>query len=228
MNLISGPHILKVQIEDLQHLYFTSDLHLNHENIIKYAQRPFNSIEEMNDIFISNINETLTEDDILINCGDFILGKNSMYDDYMNNIHCKKIYNCIGNHDMKNIIQRSAFLPYNENERVFWSYNIIIYVYSKNRPIFSFSVSHCPMSDNQFIGLFNIHGHLHTFADIDKYEGSDKELAMKLLDLGTYYDCGVDRNNYKPVTFKNILLSLPKVKEKILSRDANFYNKLYN
>ena len=46
-------------------IYFTSDLHLNHARIIELANRPFGSVEEMNDTIIGNINDTVGADDTL-------------------------------------------------------------------------------------------------------------------------------------------------------------------
>jgi calcineurin-like phosphoesterase family protein len=34
--------------------YYTSDLHLGHENIISICKRPFAAVEEMDEILITN------------------------------------------------------------------------------------------------------------------------------------------------------------------------------
>ena len=44
---------------------YTSDLHLNHKNILKYDKRPFNSIEEHDKGIIDNINSLVKETDEL-------------------------------------------------------------------------------------------------------------------------------------------------------------------
>ena len=55
-------------------IYFVSDLHLNHTNIIKYCSRPFTSVDEMNSILIANWNKTIGIDDVVYYGGDFALG----------------------------------------------------------------------------------------------------------------------------------------------------------
>ena len=47
-----------------------SDLHLGHQNIIEYCNRPFTSVDEMNSTLIENWNEVVGENDIVFFLGD--------------------------------------------------------------------------------------------------------------------------------------------------------------
>lgn len=50
-----------------------SDLHLDHENIIKYCNRPFESVESMNEVLVSNWNEEIDEDNEVLFLGDLTI-----------------------------------------------------------------------------------------------------------------------------------------------------------
>ena len=53
--------------------YWTADEHFGHNNIIKYVNRPFTNIHEMNEELIERFNSKVTKDDITIHAGDFAL-----------------------------------------------------------------------------------------------------------------------------------------------------------
>lgn len=60
-------------VNNMGDIFFTSDLHFYHENIIKYCSRPYSSVEQMNEILVRNWNETIGPDDVVYCMGDFSL-----------------------------------------------------------------------------------------------------------------------------------------------------------
>lgn len=55
--------------------FFISDLHLNHSNIIRYCDRPFRTVAEMNRVLIENWNKTVGKEDTVFFLGDLAFGR---------------------------------------------------------------------------------------------------------------------------------------------------------
>ena len=51
-------------------LYFTSDVHYNHQNVISFGSRPFANVRDMNKYIIDTLHNTLKPEDTLITLGD--------------------------------------------------------------------------------------------------------------------------------------------------------------
>ena len=51
--------------------FYTSDLYFNHGNIIRYENRPFDTVEEMNETLIRNWNRKVKKGDEVYILGDF-------------------------------------------------------------------------------------------------------------------------------------------------------------
>ena len=62
--------------------FVTSDLHLDHTNIIKYCKRPFMNTEDMNKTLVDNWNNTISNKDTVYFLGDMSFGKGSRSADY--------------------------------------------------------------------------------------------------------------------------------------------------
>ena len=52
-------------------VYLTSDLHFGHKNIIKYENRNYNTVEEMDEDFIKKWNNKVNNNDLVYILGDF-------------------------------------------------------------------------------------------------------------------------------------------------------------
>jgi calcineurin-like phosphoesterase family protein len=89
---------MSLKIHDKNKVWFTSDLHLNHKNIIKYCNRPFISTQEMNEKLIENWNSVVKPDDHVFNLGDFCFGEVKQWQEFRNQLN-GKITLIKGNHD---------------------------------------------------------------------------------------------------------------------------------
>lgn len=78
--------------------WFVSDTHFSHSNIIRYAGRPFQSVDEMNMKLVENWNELVEPQDTVFFLGDFGLGSTDSLTSLCAQLRGYKI--CIrGNHD---------------------------------------------------------------------------------------------------------------------------------
>lgn len=71
--------------------FFTADQHFGHKNIIKFCNRPFSSVEEMDDELIKRHNEIVKPGDYVIHAGDFALAPRErahIYISCLNGSHC--------------------------------------------------------------------------------------------------------------------------------------------
>ena len=70
--------------------YFTSDLHLGHRNIIRLCNRPFATIEEMDETLIRNWNAKVTNGDTVYILGDLLFRNEKPAEEYLKQLKGKK------------------------------------------------------------------------------------------------------------------------------------------
>jgi calcineurin-like phosphoesterase family protein len=83
----------------MPNIWFTADFHFGHNNIIRYCNRPFPSVEEMDQTILDRLNASVKANDILYFLGDFCIGSQAKALERRKEIRCKKIFAVPGNHD---------------------------------------------------------------------------------------------------------------------------------
>ena len=174
-------------------VFFTSDTHFSHVNIIKYCNRPFTDVDEHDETLISNWNNVVDKDDIVFHLGDVALGPTKRVHDILERLN-GKIYLCIGNHDWRSIVKQQAW----RFEEIHQQYNLRIgkrHVILNHFPFLCYSGSRRGLNSS-----YQLFGHVHT----SPY--TDKGLDYSRLDIlfPSQYDVGVDNNNFTPVSWNDV------------------------
>lgn len=132
-----------------KNIWIWSDHHFFHENVIKFSNRPYKNVEEMNQKMVDAYNEVVKDGDICIWAGDITFKGTGIFNDeiYPN---FNKSYNIlvIGNHDFNKKKVRN--LDFDEM-RLILDFNFL------NKIV---AITHIPFEteNNDFI---NVHGHIH-------------------------------------------------------------------
>lgn len=214
-SLISGGNMenkVRYRFSPNDKIFFTSDQHFDHTNIIRFCNRPFKSVEEMNETLIDNWNKKVPEDGIVFILGDFCFGGFPVWESILNRLNGKK-YLIKGNHDMKQNIQNEDRL----NKMFEWvGFQMLIEV--GNRKVY---LNHYPFlcyGGSYRVGngaVYQLFGHVHSGPN---NSGLD---ANRLAYLFPYqYDVGVDNNNYTPISWQ-------EVEEKITNQVNKYENMLF-
>jgi calcineurin-like phosphoesterase family protein len=176
-------------------IYFTSDTHFFHQNILKYSKRPFQTIEEMNEKLIENWNVTVTNQDYVYFLGDFSFAKDQNESvKILNKLNGREVHLIMGNHD-------AHMKKWVKNKFTSISFYKEIYVPDNTSPTGEKLLILCHYAFRVFNkshhGAIQLFGHSH---------GSLTCNSQQL-------DVGVDCWGYKPVSFEQIrekLKTLPK------------------
>jgi len=81
--------------------FVIADLHLGHENIIKYCNRPFKDVAHMNETILNNWNTVVSNDDLVYVLGDFSMKfDQEKTKAILNRLNGRKIL-VMGNHDTR-------------------------------------------------------------------------------------------------------------------------------
>lgn len=186
-------------------VYFTSDWHVGHENVLTFDQRPFKDLDHMHRALINNYNATVRPEDTCYFLGDMGLAKFDTLAEVLKELHGTKVL-ILGNHDKgATAMKRLGF-------------DLVLHGASINVAGHTVTMTHCPLrgvwredcskmggaaeGDNWHKeskhtdfsipdwGQFHLHGHTH------------KTPEERILDR--QFDVGVRANGYRPVSTSQI------------------------
>lgn len=181
MQIIKKSIEILLNNQDLDNVFLASDLHLNHENIIKYCNRPFNNVFDMNKTLVNNWNNIIKNDNVVLFLGDLAFKDPYQWLEKLNG----KIYLVKGNHDKRSKLD---------------GYNYITVIYNKMK----FLLIHDPDSVSSYFKKWNewiIHGHHHNNHP-DKYPFINKK--KKTMNIS------IELTDYKPISFRKIIEEITK------------------
>lgn len=185
---------IRFSAEDADRLFFTSDTHFNHANILGFCGRPFKDTKEHDEELVRRWNEKVSADDLVFHLGDVCFGNYEHNRDVLDRLN-GNIYLILGNHDMRDV--RTKY----KDRFVGISMQALINVDGQQ-----IILNHCPLAC--FPGsyrkkpVWQLYGHVHT----SPYsEGVDvKRLIGNGALFPSQYDVGVDNNDFRPVSYREL------------------------
>lgn len=191
-------------------IFFTSDHHFSHKNIIQLCNRPFNSVEEMDEEMIRRWNSVVAEEDFVYYLGDFSLSIKPV-EKYVHRLNGTKIL-IPGNHDKCHFLNHKTCtsLLFSELRYVtagfkkIFDYEQDAFTIQTENTVrwigrYDILLSHFPYDngdDKRFYEIFQrdegqwlLHGHVH-----NRWKVKDKQINI-----------GVDQWDFYPVSLDKIL-----------------------
>ena len=189
-----------IKIDKDRKVWIISDTHYGHTNICRgitkwrlpdgsipeSQTRNFETMDEMNDTIINNINSVVGQDDVLIHLGDWSFGGFENIKKFRDRIVCKEIHLILGNHDHHIENNREGcqelFASVNHYTKLMYKYDTIVLMHY---PIDSW--------DGLNKGHIHLHGHCHL-------------PQQKVFGKGRRMDVGIDGNTlFMPYSLDNVV-----------------------
>ena len=167
-------------------IYYISDLHLNHANIINMCGRPFDNVCVMNKTLIDNWNSTVSNNDTIYFLGDFAFKCNQeRATNILRQLNGKK-YFIKGNHD------KTTWLNRIKEENLIEDWFDYKEINDNGRMII---LCHYPL--HSWNGLY--HGSYHLYGHVHNLTVENNEWQYRR------YNVSVEAINYKPVTLDDLI-----------------------
>jgi calcineurin-like phosphoesterase family protein len=169
---------MKLNSKDYGNIWFSADYHIGHANIIKYANRPYEAVEEMDEDIMEKFDNYVEKGDIVFFLGDIAFGEDYARRVLALMLHKAEVHFILGNHDKRYI---------KTIESLATSVNTLLDIEIDGHPI---TLCHYAMRlwNKSHFDAYQLFGHSHGL----------------LQPHGKQYDVGVDNNKYMPVSYETV------------------------
>lgn len=159
-------------------IWFTADTHFAHKNIIKHCNRPFESVDEMEEVLVANWNERVKKGDTVYHLGDFAWADAEHNLSRLLGRLNGQVHLIMGNHDRPSKVTPAGFA----------SVSMLGYTRYQKQKIMMCHYSMRVWRSSHY-GSWMLYGHSH---------GSLEDIGGKTMDVG------IDAHNYYPICFEQI------------------------
>lgn len=199
----------------MRKIFFTADLHFGHENVLKFDNRPFNTVDEMDVELINRWNKKVGKGDLVYVLGDMIWkSRNNDAETLIKSLNGQIIL-IKGNHDrfLHNAKAKNALAGVKDYDD--------IAVTLENGTVRRCILSHyfMPFYNGHRNQAILLHGHSHTSEEAPL----ELDIAKRLSNMGSrneIYNVGCMYWNYEPVTLDEILARRPQEADRVF--DTNY------
>lgn len=147
-----------------------ADMHFGHEAVIRYCNRPYQTVQEMDEDLIKRWNETVSNKDTVLVLGDVCFGSKEYAKSIISRLNGKKIL-IMGNHDnWSEQFYRDAGFHTVSRFPILWNNFYLL--------------SHAPLQLSETTPYYNLYGHIHN--------------DSKFIDNATSKCVSVERIGYRP------------------------------
>lgn len=172
--------------------YYIADTHFGHANIIKFCNRPYKTVEEMDEELIFNWNNKVHHDDDVYIVGDFIYKQSVSPEVYINKLKGRK-HLIMGNHDhswLKNIDGAKWFEDISPLKLIY-DCDAKSHIVLCHYPLMTW------IKEKQ--GAYMVYGHIHNHTE-------DLPFWTLIRDNAKMLNAGVDVNFFSPATIKELVV----------------------
>lgn len=189
---------MKYKYEDGSKVFFTSDTHFGHKNILRFCNRPWATIAEHDQALIQNWNNIVPEDAVVFHLGDFCYkGGGFPTIQHLKGLLHGQIVLIRGNHDPDTRKTQN----FQKLQQLFTGVYDLLQIEVEGQRIL---MSHYPLLTWPHAygqhPTWQLFGHVHLRKRITSLDAFTVEQCCR----PTQYEVGVDLNGYRPISFQNL------------------------